>query len=79
MSVKKSDPAFEEALQQLESLVAAMESGDIPLALLVDKFEEGSRLVKICEERLKQAELKIETLRKENEAVVLEAFEPEEK
>lgn len=79
MSVKKSDPAFEEALQQLESLVAAMESGDIPLALLVDKFEEGSRLVKICEERLKQAELKIETLRKENEAAVLEAFEPEEK
>lgn len=79
MSVKKSDPAFEEALQQLESLVAAMESGDIPLALLVDKFEEGSRLVKICEERLKQADLKIETLRKENEAAVLEAFEPEEK
>lgn len=77
MPPKKTDPAFEEALKQLETLVSAMESGDVPLALLVEKFEEGTRLVKICEDRLKQAELKIETLRKQNETVVLEAFSPE--
>ena len=34
--------------------------------------------MKTCEERLKQAELKIEKLRKENEAVALEAFSPDE-
>lgn len=78
MSAKKSEPAFEEALKQLETLVSAMESGDVPLALLVEKFEEGSRLVKICEDRLKQAEVKIETLRKQNESIVLEAFAPED-
>lgn len=77
MPAKKKEPAFEEALAKLEELVASMESGDVPLATLVEKFEEGSKLVKTCEERLKQAELKIEKLREENEAVVLEAFEPD--
>lgn len=77
MSAKKKEPAFEEALEKLEALVASMESGDVPLSTLVEKFEEGSRLVKICEERLKEAELKIEKLRQQNEEVALEAFEPD--
>ena len=79
MSSKKKEPTFEEALEKLESLVASMESGDVPLATLVEKFEEGSMLVKTCEERLKQAELKIEKLRKENESVALDAFAPDDK
>ena len=78
MPSKKKEPAFEEALEKLESLVASMESGDVPLADLVEKFEEGSKLVKICEERLKHAELKIEKLRQENEKAALEAFTPED-
>ena len=78
MSSKKKEPTFEEALEKLETLVASMESGDIPLADLVEKFEEGSKLVKTCEERLKRAELKIEKLRQENESVALEAFTPED-
>ena len=78
MSTKKQELQFEEALDKLESLVASMESGDVPLATLVEKFEEGSKLVKTCEERLKQAELKIEKLRKDNEKAVLEAFAPDE-
>jgi exodeoxyribonuclease VII small subunit len=78
MSAKKNEPTFEQALEKLESLVASMESGDIPLADLVEKFEEGSKLVKTCEKRLKSAELKIEKLRKENDSVTMEAFTPEE-
>jgi exodeoxyribonuclease VII small subunit len=78
MSSKKKEPTFEEALEKLESLVASMESGDIPLAALVEKFEEGTKLVKTCEQRLKQAELKIEKLREENDSVALEGFSPEE-
>lgn len=77
-SPKKKEPSFEAALEKLETLVASMESGEVPLATLVEKFEEGSRLVKLCEDRLKQAELKIEKLRQENEQSVLEAFAPEE-
>ena len=75
---KKKEIAFEAALEKLESLVSSMESGEVPLATLVEKFEEGSRLVKLCEDRLKTAELKIEKLRQENEQSVLEAFAPEE-
>lgn len=78
MSAKKKEPTFEEALKNLEALVTSMESGDIPLAALVEKFEEGTRLVKACEERLKQAELKIEKLREESDSVALEAFTPDE-
>lgn len=78
MSPKKKEPSFEEALDNLEDLVTSMESGDIPLATLVEKFEEGSKLVKTCEERLKQAELKIEKLRQDADEATLEPFEPDE-
>lgn len=78
MPPKKKEQSFEKALEQLEGLVASMESGEVPLATLVEKFEEGSKLVRQCEERLKQAELKIEKLRLENEEAVLEAFSPED-
>ncbi len=78
MSTKKKELSFEEAMAKLEALVASMEAGDVPLATLVEKFEEGSQLVKLCEARLKQAELKIEKLRQEGESVALEPFAPEE-
>lgn len=55
-------PSFEASLERLESLIEAMENGDIPLADLVAKFEEGSKLLKTCQSQLKQAELKIEQL-----------------
>jgi exodeoxyribonuclease VII small subunit len=55
---------FEEALKKLEGLVEAMESGDLPLETLLAKYEEGTRLVKICQEKLAEAELKIRELEK---------------
>jgi exodeoxyribonuclease VII small subunit len=58
---------FEEALKKLEGVVEAMESGDLPLETLLAKYEEGARLVKICQEKLAEAELKIQQLEK-NEA-----------
>ncbi|MGD1090162.1 MAG: exodeoxyribonuclease VII small subunit [Verrucomicrobiota bacterium] len=57
-------PPFEEALKKLESLVEAMESGDLPLETLLAKYEEGAKLVKICQEKLTEAELKIQQLEK---------------
>jgi exodeoxyribonuclease VII small subunit len=60
---KKNDTlTFEDALERLESILESMESGNTPLADLVAKFEEGSTLLKICQEKLKEAELKIEKL-----------------
>ena len=58
------NPSFEEALQKLESVVDAMEADDLPLETLLAKYEEGAKLVKICQEKLAEAELKIQQLEK---------------
>ncbi len=57
-------PPFEEALQKLEGVVEAMEADDLPLETLLAKYEEGAKLVKICQEKLAEAELKIQQLEK---------------
>jgi len=57
-------PPFEEALQQLEAVVEAMEADDLPLETLLAKYEAGAKLVKICQEKLAEAELKIQQLEK---------------
>ena len=67
--------SFENALAQLESIVESMESGEVPLAELLAKFEEGNKLLKVCESRLKDAELKIELLKKQKEGVAFAKFE----
>ena len=61
---KKTEPtpSFEDAMERLEALITAMEEGDTPLADMVAKFEEGSKLLKMCQSQLKAAELKIEKL-----------------
>jgi len=56
------DPPFEEALQKLETVVEAMEADDLPLETLLAKYEEGARLVRICQQKLAEAELKIQQL-----------------
>ena len=61
---KTSKTSFESALAKLEAIVDSMEQGEIPLADLLGKYEEGTRLLKVCEARLKDAELKIEKLKK---------------
>ena len=62
MPAKKEAPTFEESVERLEGLIQAMEDGDTPLADLVAKFEEGSKLLNHCQAQLKEAELKIEQL-----------------
>ncbi|HVW20640.1 MAG TPA: exodeoxyribonuclease VII small subunit [Opitutaceae bacterium] len=70
--------SFEAALEKLETIVESMESGEIPLADLLAKFEEGNKLLKLCEARLKEAELKIELLKKQKEGATFAAFDLEE-
>jgi len=41
-----------------------MEAGDLPLDTLLARFEEGVKLVKVCQSRLGEAELKIQKLEK---------------
>ena len=74
---KEAKLSFETALTNLEAIVESMESGDVPLADLLAKFEEGNKLLKHCEARLKEAELKIEQLKKERDGVAFSKFETE--
>lgn len=55
--------SFEEAYKQLTELVKKMESGEMPLADSVAAYEQGIKLKAYCEQMLKEAELKIETLK----------------
>ena len=55
---------FEDALKNLESVVEAMESGELPLESLISKYEEGVKLAKVCQEKLGEAELRIQQLEK---------------
>ena len=64
MTAAKEVP-FEEALKKLESIVEQMESGELPLETMTARFEEGVRLVKTCQQRLEEAELKISKLEKD--------------
>jgi exodeoxyribonuclease VII small subunit len=59
---KPESLTFEEALEQLEAVIEAMEAGEVPLDALVEKYEEGGKLLKRCQERLAQAELRIQKL-----------------
>jgi len=63
-SGRTSHVPFEDALKKLEGIVEAMESEDLPLETLLARYEEGTRLVKICQEKLAEAELKIQQLEK---------------
>jgi exodeoxyribonuclease VII small subunit len=58
------NPPFEEALEKLEAIVETMEAGDLPLETLIARYEEGTRLAKVCQEKLAEAELKIQQLEK---------------
>ncbi len=60
----KGAPLFEEALQKLEGIVESMEADDLPLETLLARYEEGARLVKLCQEKLAEAEVKIQQLEK---------------
>ena len=71
---KTAKLSFEAALARLETIVDSMESGEVPLADLLARYEEGTKLLKACEARLKDAELKIEKLKKARDGGA--AFEP---
>ena len=61
-AAKATEPTFEDALGKLEAIVESMEAGELPLEQLLGRFEEGTRLVKFCQDRLSAAELRVSQL-----------------
>lgn len=82
MATKSTAPqpvahTFETAIERLESIVEQMESDKMPLEELLVRYEEGARLVTVCEEKLSTAEKRIEILtRSSSGKMELAAFEP---
>lgn len=74
MSEKKA--SFEESLAELEEIVTQLEEGDLPLEKSLELFEKGVTLSRACQQKLEQAERKIEMLVKDSEGkAALEEFE----
>ena len=55
---------FEQQLQRLEAIVAALEKGDAPPAESLALFEEGTKLIGNCSKQLDQAEQQVVKLMK---------------
>lgn len=53
---------FEKSLAALERIVRELERGDLPLERSLELFEQGVRLSRECQERLSEAERRIEVL-----------------
>ncbi|HPR07469.1 MAG TPA: exodeoxyribonuclease VII small subunit [Denitromonas sp.] len=58
----KTPKSFENAIAQLEEIVAAMESRDLPLEDALDHYQQGIGLLRYCQDTLSRAEARLETL-----------------
>ncbi|MCF8198531.1 MAG: exodeoxyribonuclease VII small subunit [Sulfuritalea sp.] len=72
-SANAGTPSFESALGELESIVAAMEAGQMPLQDALDAYRRGAELLRLCQETLTAAEQQIQIL----DANGLHDFDPE--
>ena len=54
--------SFEDALRRLEEIVRTLEKGEAPLDQSIDLYQEGDRLRRHCEARLKDAQARIEQI-----------------
>jgi exodeoxyribonuclease VII small subunit len=61
---------FEDSLNKLEKIVSKLEEGDIPLEESLKLFEEGIRLSRLCNQKLDEAEKKVEILLKGKNGVL---------
>ncbi len=69
---KEKDNNFETNLKKLEVIVDKLESGDIGLEESVELYEEGMRIKKICDKKLKDIEMQIKKIKIEDNKVVKE-------
>jgi len=71
--------AFEKALEKLEGIVSKLEEGELALDDSLKKYEEGIKLVRVCQQKLEKARKKIDILMKDEKGeFTLETFEEKE-
>jgi exodeoxyribonuclease VII small subunit len=60
--LSKKEFTFEEAVAELEEIVVSMEEDQLPLQVLIDKFERGAKLHQDCEAFLTSAKKRLEVI-----------------
>ena len=76
---KSAAPNFETQLASLERIVRELERGDLPLEQSLELFEQGVKLSRECQERLNEAERRIEVLLRGGDgSTIAVPFEAEE-
>jgi exodeoxyribonuclease VII small subunit len=55
-------PSYEQALAELERLVASMEAGQLPLDQLLDSYRRGAELLGLCRTQLQAVEQQVKVL-----------------
>ncbi len=65
---------FESNLKRLEDIVEKLENGEVDLEESVKLYEDGMRLKKVCEEKLKSIELQIKKIKQDNSKILKEDF-----
>ena len=73
--MKEEDMNFEDAMKALEQIANELENWELSLEQSVDKFEEGIKISKKCNEILEKAEKKISILIKNGDEIKEENFE----
>ena len=63
--------SFEEAYEQLEAAVEALQDGQMPLEEALRYYEEGMRLAQHCNELLQKAELRVQQLGVDDNGVLI--------
>ena len=69
---ESSPESFESAMEQLETLVSKMESGDLSLDESLEAFEKGVHLTRFCQDQLQKAELKVQELNSRGEIIEID-------
>ena len=72
--IKEKDNNFEANLKKLELIVDKLESGDIGLEESVKLYEDGMKIKKICDKKLKDIEMQIKKIKIEDNKVIKENF-----
>ena len=62
-NTQSATPSFEDALTELEGIIASLERGEVSLDAAISAFERGTELKILCQTRLEEARMKVEKIK----------------
>ena len=75
---KPEDLSFEEAMDSLEAIVGSLESERLPLERMVESYERGVQLLRVCRQRIDTARHRVEVITADldGKSATLSEFQP---